>query len=200
MPPQPYVPRWIKVNMKFSHEGSTMLVGLNFLGPVGRPTEAQLIALCSSIVTNLWPGMQAWMSGGYQLIMVEATDRYDVGGAYGSYTPPTPQLGTAAGDSIPANVACCISWKTGLSGRTAHGRTYAFGFVDTHFTGSAAISALIVQLSNWAQSLITYAGATGIAVDYCVLSLKDDLLRPVNGYAIDSIADSQRRRLPGRGY
>jgi len=200
MPPQPYVPRWIKVNMKFSHEGSTMLFGLNFIGPVGRPTEAQLITLCTSIVTNIWPGMQAYMSGGYQLIMVEATDRYDVGGAYGSYTPPTPQLGTAAGDSIPANVALCISWKTGLSGRTAHGRSYAFGFVDTHFTGSAAVSALIVQLANLAQTLITYGGGIGIAVDYAVLSLKDDLLRPINGYAIDSIADSQRRRLPGRGY
>ncbi|AXH78722.1 MAG: hypothetical protein [Circular genetic element sp.] len=200
MPPQPYVPRWIKVNLKFSHEGSTMLFGLNFIGPVGRPTEAQLITLCTSIVTNIWPGMQAYMSAGYQLIMVEATDRYDVGGAYGSYTPPTPQLGTAAGDSLPANVALCISWKTGLSGRTAHGRSYAFGFVDTHFTGSAAVSALIVQLANLAQTLITYGGGIGIAVDYGVLSLKDDLLRPINGYAIDSIADSQRRRLPGRGY
>jgi len=200
MPPQPYVDRWVKLNMKFAHEGSTMLLGFNFLGPVGRPTEAQLISLCSSVVSNLWPGIQGSMANTYQLVLVEATDRYAVSGAYGSYTPPTPQNGTAAGDALPANAALCISWKTGLSGRTAHGRTYMFGFVDSAFLGSTAISGLVVNLANWAQSVITYAGVVGLAVDAAVLSLKDELLRPINGYAIDAVADSQRRRLPGRGY
>jgi len=200
MPPQPYVDRWIKVNLKFAHEGSTMLVGYNLLGPVGRPTEAQLITLCTAIYSNIWPSLQATMSSSYQLVMIEATDRYAVSGAYGSYTPPTPQLGSVSGDALPANVALCISLRTGLSGRTAHGRAYAFGFTDAQFIGSAAVSGLVVALANYIQAVISFAGGIGIAVDYCVLSLKDELLRPVNGYAIDTIADSQRRRLPGRGY
>jgi len=140
------------------------------------------------------------MSNQYTLVLVEATDRYDILGAYGSYTPPVLPTGSKAGDPLPANTACVISLKTGLSGRTAHGRLYAFGFVDGDATGSYITSGNIVSLSNLASAMLAWAGGTGIAVDYCVLSLKDEALRPINGYSVDNVVDSQRRRLPGRGY
>lgn len=200
MPPQPYVDRWIKLTAKFSHEGSTMLFNMNLLGPVGRPTESQLLTLCTSWVSNIWPALQAIMTNAYQLTLVEATDRYAVSGAYGSYIPPTPQLGTKTGDSLPSSVALVISLKTGLSGRTAHGRVYLFGFRDADAVGSYMDSANVVLASNLATAMIGWAGGLGIATDYAVLSLKDEILRPVNGYAVDNVVDSQRRRLPGRGY
>jgi len=177
-----------------------MIIGLNFTGPAGRPSEAGLISLCSSIYTNLWPAVQGMMATSYQLTMIEATDRYAVGGAYGSFTPAVPVYGTKAGDPLPANVASVVTWLTGLAGRRARGRTFMFGWTDSDFIGSTLISAGLVALSNWASTCISYAGAVGVAVDFSVLSLKDMVLRPVNGYRIDVVADSQRRRLPGRGF
>lgn len=177
-----------------------MLHTMNLLGPVGRPTEAQLITLCTAWFTNVWPALQATLSNTYTLVLVEATDRYDVLGAYGSYTPPVLPTGSKSGDPLPANDNCVISLKTGLSGRTAHGRLYAFGFTDADTTGSYLTSGNIVLLSNLAIAMVAFAGGTGIATDWCVLSLKDVALRPVNGYAVDNVMDSQRRRLPGRGY
>lgn len=200
MPPQPYVPRWIKLTAKFSHEGSTMLFNMNLLGPVGRPTEAQLITLCTAWYTTVWPALQALMSVGYTLTLVEATDRYDVLGAYGSYTPPVLPTGSKSGESLPANVACVISLKTGLSGRTAHGRLYTFGYIEADTSGSFFNSANVVLASNLASAMLSFAGGVGIATDWCVLSLKDEALRPINGYSVDNVVDSQRRRLPGRGY
>jgi len=200
MPPQPYVDRWIKLNAKFLHEGSTMLFGMNLLGPIGRPTESQLITLCTAWLSTVWPALQAVMMNTYTLALIEATDRYAVSGAYGSYTPPVLPVGSKSGDPAPANVAGVISWKTGLSGRTAHGRTYVFGFGDTDLLGSYFNTGNVVLLSNLASAMMSFSGGVGIAVDFAVLSLKDEVLRPINGYAADNIVDSQRRRLPGRGY
>jgi len=200
MPPQPYVDRWIKLDAKFAHEGSTMIHSMNLLGPVSRPTESQLITLCNSWYTNVWPALQATMSNTYTLAIVTATDRYAVTGAFGSFTPAVLPSGSKAGDPLPANDNCVISLKTGLSGRTAHGRLYAFGFTDSDALGSYVTSAQIVLLSNLAIAMLAFAGGIGISVDWAVLSLKDEILRPINGYSVDNVIDSQRRRLPGRGY
>jgi len=200
MPPQPYVDRWIKLNAKFSHEGSTMLFGMNLLGPVGRPTESQLITLCTAWLSNVWPALQACMMNTYTLNLIEATDRYAVGGAYGSHTPAVLPSGSKTGDAAPANIAAVLSWKTGISGRTAHGRTYVFGFGDTDMGGSYFNSGNLVLLANLATAMMGWNGGLGIATDFAVLSLKDEVLRPINGYAADNVVDSQRRRLPGRGY
>jgi len=200
LPPQPYVDRWIRAAFRITHESSNVIVGMNFLGPVGRPTELSLISLCNNLATNILPGLMGLMHFSYTCTLIEATDRYAIGGAYGSFVPLTSNVGTKSGDATPANVAAVVSWRTGLAGRRARGRTYFPGWTDGDFNGSTLTSANVSALGTLAQSMITYAGPIGTAVDFSVLSLVDDVLRPINGYAIDAVADSQRRRLPGRGF
>jgi len=200
MPPQPYIDRWILLRVRGVHESNNFMYTFNLLGPIGRPTEAQLINLCTSFWTNFGAQLAGMHGTQFSFALVEATDRYAAGGAYGSYVPLANNVGTVAGDATPANVALCISWKTGLSGRSYHGRTYVTGFVDADFTQSIVGSAKITAWSNFAQAIITWAGGVGIATDFVIASIKHLTLQAVNGYVIDNVADSQRRRLPGRGF
>jgi hypothetical protein len=200
MPPQPYVDRWIRLAVRLSQSGQNLIYGFNYLGPAGRPTETQLTALCSSFWSNFGATIASMHGAQTTAMLVEATDRYAEGGAYGSFVPVVDRIGTKAGDALPANCAICVSWKTGLSGRSYHGRSYIGGLVDNDMVGSVITSANLTLLSNWAQAMITYAGTVGIAVDLVVLSLKHETMQSINGYAIDNTGDSQRRRLPGRGF
>jgi len=200
MPPQPYIDRWIRLEVRVAHETSQYILGFNLLGPVGRPTEAQLISLCSGFWTNFGSRLASLMTSQFIFVLVAATDRYSPGGAYGSFVPIADAQGTKTTDATPANVAQVITWKTGLSGRSYHGRTYMMGFADVDYTQSFITSPNITSLSNFAQTVITWAGVVGCAVDVCVASIKHLSLQPINGYVIDAAADSQRRRLPGRGF
>jgi len=200
MPPQPYIDRWIRLAVRLTQANQNLIYAYNYLGPVGRPTEASLTALCSSFWTNFGATIASMHGIQTVAVLVEATDRYDEGGAYGSFVPITNVSGTKAGDALPANCAICVSWKTGLSGRSYHGRSYIGGLVDNDMVGSVITGANITLLSNWAQAMITYAGPISCPVDLCVASIKHLSLQSINGYAMDSIGDSQRRRLPGRGF
>jgi len=200
MPPQPYIDQWIRLAVRGVHETNNFIYGFNLRGPVGRPTEAQLIGLCSNFWTNFGAQLAALHGTQFIFTNVEATDRYDTGGAYGNFVPVVNAIGTKATDAVPANVAHVISWNTGLSGRSYQGRTYLTGWTDVDYTQSILSSANITLLSNLAQSLITWAGPIGTAVDFVVASIKLLSLQSINGYTIDNVADSQRRRLPGRGF
>jgi len=200
MPPQPYIDRWIVLRVRVLHENSNIIYTFNMMGPIASPTEAQLTSLCSNFWTTFGSPLAALHGTQFTFALVEATARYAVGGAYGSFVPIVNSQGTKVGGAAPANVAAVISWKTGLSGRSYHGRSYFSGWVISDFLQSILTSAQVTALSNLAQSLITYAGVVGCATDFVVASIKNLSLTPINGYVIDNIGDSQRRRLPGRGY
>jgi len=200
MPPQPYIPGWTRVVFRFAHEGSTILVPFNFKTIGGSWTSSGLNNLCSDLFTNIWPLLQACMATTFTLTLIEATDRSAPGGAYGSFTPTTGNLGTKNSDALPASVANVIKWTTGFSGRRYRGRTYVPGFVDADATGSTFVSSVLTQCQNLAAAMLLYVGPGTPSVDFAIASIKDLALRIVTGYAVDAIVDSQRRRLPGRGF
>ena len=182
------------------HEGSNQILAFNFQGPVARPTDTELTSLCQTFWSNFGSTIAGFMTTGYQFILVDATDRYAEDGQYGSYVPTTSSQGTKGADSAPANVAAVISWKTGYASRKRRGRTYMQGWADSDFTGSTLTSANVIALSNFAQALIIWPGAVVCPADFSIASIAGDFLTPVIGFGIDNAADSQRRRLPGRGF
>ncbi len=124
---------------------------------------------------------------------------------YVALFPSTPHTGGRGGDLTPGNVAFCITHTTGLTGRSARGRTYFGGFSEEDVTGDSLIVTRAQNLRNALSSMRTTtidAGWSPVVVkryDDKVL-LPTAITLPVTGYRYtDTILDSQRRRLSGRG-
>jgi len=200
MPPQPVITNWIRLVVHVRHENSTMLLIYNLRHNSGTISETTLIELCQQFWATHGGRIAGLMATSYSFILVEATDREVVGGAYGSFVPTTNQAGTKSGDALPSNVAACLSWRTGFAGRSKRGRQYLFGFNDGDFTGSTLTGANVVLITQYAQALISTVAPGSLNTTLCVASIKDLALYPINGFVLDSAGDSQRRRLPGRGF
>lgn len=120
-------------------------------------------------------------------------------------TDPALTPGTLGGTNHPNNVTACVTFRTGLVGRSFRGRNYVPGMTtdsilnntfDTGwvaaiiqayndvFTGMLATDDTAVVVSRWENGL---PRLTGIVTAISTATVRDDT------------ADSQRRRLPGRG-
>lgn len=166
-----------------------------------------------SALTDLQSYMTAWVTEEYlpclhanlQFYGIKITDLTTSSSpVLESYTTEGEQGGVSVGAALPNNVSLVVKWLTGSRGRSYRGRTYIVGIpasgvlnnnATTEFSGvmSTAMGALMTVLSErvWSLVVVSYCNAkawrtVGVAT-------------PISGYAIDSVLDSQRRRLPGRG-
>lgn len=115
-------------------------------------------------------------------------------------------VGTASGDPLPNNNSLCISLRSGFTGRSARGRLYWMGLTESQVTQSsvnstpaedirAAVDSIRTTLdtNSYALTIVSYftngdprvGGPVYFEVNACTL--------------VDTVIDSQRRRLPGRG-
>lgn len=116
----------------------------------------------------------------------------------------TPAVGDVATDSVPNNVALVVTWLTGLRGRSFRGRTYIPGIAEATFTGSDVGSSNAAAYAGVYDDLLADLAIAGF--DLVVASLFSGgapraaaVITPIIELAVNRIADSQRRRLPGRG-
>lgn len=114
--------------------------------------------------------------------------------------------GTDSAGALPANVAFCMSLRTGFTGRSARGRFYAMGLsTDQLVTLNHVTSTYVTNLHTMLTDILGAAATAGWTL--VVLSrqnggvkLSAAVARPVTSIiAVDTVLDSQRRRLPGRG-
>ena len=201
MAAQPYIDQWVRLVVRLNHEGSIILLPFNYeWRSAARPTATDLQTFCQSFWTSLGARIMSIMATSYSVLLVEATDRFAVGGAYGSFTPLTNLTGVKSTDALPASVADVISWRTGFAGRSYRGRTYLPGWVDGDANGSTFITAATSLASALATDLLNHHGPVGLEADLSVASIKKLLLTHITGFAIDAFVDSQRKRLIGRGF
>lgn len=122
-----------------------------------------------------------------------------------SLVPASGNVGGSANPSVPNNVAMCISLRTGARGRTARGRNYIPGIQLAALTANIWAPATITTMENAYNALAS--GAFPTQGQLAVVSRYENnlprataVVRPViSAVVVDNIADSQRRRLPGRG-
>lgn len=111
-----------------------------------------------------------------------------------------------AGAPAPNNVSLCISFRSGITGRSQRGRNYLVG-VPTN-----ALAATNVFDSDYIASIVgAYNDLLSAALDagfhWVIASrfhngaprLVGQTVDVLTVIVVDSIVDSQRRRLPGRG-
>lgn|SRR5678809_1112 len=200
MPPQPVIPQWVRMVARLSHENNTMIVGLDWKPTSAGPyTTAQLGDLLVGAWNAFGTSFLACMTSQWTLAALEATDRSVVSGAYTSYSP-SPNIGTRSGDALPANCALVLSKRTGFTGRVNHGRLYLPGMNDGDAAQSVVTNAYMLAANAFVANYLGYAGPGTLPGDWAFPSIKDLAMKVISSVIIDSVVDSQRRRLPGRGF
>jgi len=121
-------------------------------------------------------------------------------------TNPSGAVGTRAGTPLPNNIALVVSFRTGLTGRSRRGRVYHSGVVEADVTENSFNNTQAFEIRTAYEDFFTSFIAEGdwvhVIVSYCEDGVwrENALITPVAAYTIvDTVVDSQRRRLPGRG-
>jgi hypothetical protein len=119
-------------------------------------------------------------------------------------TDGMPIVGNSTFQAMPNNVTVAVKWQTGLSGRSYRGRTYHIGLTEEHVSANEVTPGAIAALTTAYNALLTAVNETPYSL--VVLSRysgnqprETAVATEIDGVAIDTFIDSQRRRLPGRG-
>ena len=165
-------------------------------------TEAELMALVARFQANFIGLLRATMSNATSITRIDARDLSNEIAPYYVHDYVPALAGSVNSPAMPSNVALVVTHRTGLTGRSALGRTYLTGLPEGHVTGNF-VSAGIASAANaaFAQLLLDLASA-GEAL--AVLSrFSGGVARPVAlAFAVvgsllrDTRVDTQKRRLP----
>lgn len=197
------LPNGLKVELKFNLAGQLM-VNIFHVTTTEPIIEANLSAIAEVFVAAWAGNMSALQGAAVSLQEVVVTDVSEDEGIQVVYTDALPEVGTAAGDLLPFNVAVVSSNKSIYSGRSRRGRTYWGGFTEPNVGGSTPVSAILLGILGFNTELVTELDA--INAVWGVASYQADgaprttaLFTPFTAFSVDGVTDSQRRRLPGRG-
>lgn len=116
------------------------------------------------------------------------------------YTTALPQAGAGTSAPLPGNVTVAVKWTTGNRGRSARGRTYHVGLMESQVTGNLIDEGFYTTLLTGYQGLLDYI--TESVNSMRVVSLWSNKVKresgvtyPILACSIDTTIDTQRRRL-----
>lgn len=121
------------------------------------------------------------------------------------YNTGLPLRGTIASPMMPNSVTVAIKWGTGLTGRSFRGRTYHLGLTEGQCVNSIIDPAFAPPILSGYNALPALMVTNGyelvVASRYSNNQPRvQGVTTPIlNAAYADTVLDSQRRRLPGRG-
>lgn len=168
-------------------------------------TEAEREGLAAALSTWWSSSGKSEFTAGLALNQITVVNQ-DTDNAPSSVLVVSPAVpGTGGTGGLPGNVALCATLRTDLRGRSYRGRMYLGGqdasdqltantFTTTH------VANLIAILNNL-KDAISALGALWVVVSkfHNLIARSNGVKTPITAISIDNVADSQRRRLPGRG-
>jgi len=186
---------------------NTLYFGRNFA-----PTAAQMLAL-ATLLANWWGTEYAnFVADTVDLVEVYATDLTSVSGPTVSYVPPSTISGSLALEVEPNNVSLCVSFRTANRGRSFRGRNYVVGLTEPALVKSTVQPSTVTAILAAYNQLLSIGTASGWSwevvsrfsgVDPTTgkpIPRTTGVRTPITSVVVvDPVADSQRRRLPGRG-
>lgn len=137
---------------------------------------------------------------------IQSVDQSVDSGAQAIVAPGTTLHGGVGGTPLSNNVSYCVSFRTGLTGRSNRGRNYIPGISQANLITPNRIDATYRAAVVSAYQDLLPGGSVTIG-DWVVASRFHNKLPRTTGVTtpitsvitVDDILDSQRRRLPGRG-
>jgi len=149
--------------------------------------------------------IDGYMSNSLSLIQVKLTDMTTQIAPVINYATGLPAAGTNASPTMPNNVACVITKRTLLRGRSFRGRIYHPGLCEAQVVANSVDGPTLTALITEYNKLIHFT-TVGASWDMVVMSRYHDNAprttadsNQVTNLTSDGVVDSQRRRLPGRG-
>lgn len=171
------------------------------------PTSATLTTMMSRYQVWMRDNLLVHLSNTFRLVGIKAQSMSGPDGIQGYLIGTIDDVGVQTGPALPNSVAACMSAQTGRGGRSAHGRQYWSGLVESQTNGNRLTPAMVTQLNTAGQALLTDMNAGPAPAEMVIYSrYSNKALRAepaiyfVTTLSLrDDVVDSQRRRLPGRG-
>ena len=122
----------------------------------------------------------------------------DLGDTAGAYAERSMfRIGADGNAATSSQVSLCLSKRSGLRGRSRHGRFYIFDVTDPFFDHDTLNVVYLPLLNNLAENLLeTRLSGRFVPV---IASRKHLNWVPIRSITWDFTVDTQRRRIPGRG-
>jgi len=196
-------PDTAKMELRYTLIGERAL-SVFYFQRAGGYTDLDLAALAAS-AENFWTSeIRPTQSGGTLLREIVVTDVSVENGQQVSNS--TNLAGTASGNAMPNNITLAVSFRTGFSGRSFRGRVYHPGAVEEQIVANEFVELAADSIREaYANFFFGILGDTldqHVIVSYCADNewRTTAVVTPVTSYIItDTVVDSARRRLPGRG-
>lgn len=191
--------------LRFIKEAQRIENTLYFTGSA-QPDSVLAGQLATALVTWWTNNIRLFVSSDMTLTEVFITDISSQEGFTLSHVVSPPLAGTAIGESLPSNVALCISFRTAFRGRSGRGRNYVAGCTEANCAGSFFSTAYVNAMVS-AYGLLMGAGNFVPGLGWTIVTRHFNgqprpigLSRTVTAVlSVNNSCDSQRRRLPGRG-
>ncbi len=193
-----------QAEIRMSLHGQSIENVLHFVNADGWSFQ-ELSLLASDLVSWWTSDLAPLLSFELSLREVYVRDLSAQAALEASSAPSTQATGGVNNESLPANIALCVSLRTGFAGRSYRGRSYVPGIPENQsqysvFTGSFVTA--VVNAYNILRADSIAGGYPLVVVSRRVGGVARDVgvATPVTAViAVDTAVDSQRRRLPGRG-
>lgn len=204
MPTVP-VPNVAEVDVRGALAGQLAEITLYYLF-TGTIDEAALVTLVGTLGTYAAAHLAGIMSSAWQGREVHARDLSAGSGLQATNTDISGMTGTLVGEPLPNNVALAIARKSGLAGRNFNGRVYMPGWCDADLAdvNTFAIARVNGRIA-FLQGMDTAAVGDGwtpviISKESGGVPRTTGIHTPLAQWvAVNTVIDSRRRRLPGRG-
>jgi hypothetical protein len=196
-----FIPGWIQLRLRMQTVGGDLIMTWSCTPTVTgtRFTAAQLRDVAAAFRDGPLLGLPALIASDTKFIDVTASDLGDALGETGTIAYATNTFGTSSGERLPANVALATTWRTKYRGPRYRGRSFWGGFTEAAFNGDVFTSAFALALSNIISQVVVFSGSSSAPVKMVVASRLHQLLTPIIGTALTTVADTMKRRLTGHG-
>lgn len=202
--PHPNNPNIVKVAMIFARDTRTLVNTFHVFNATGW-NLGTMTTLANAAVT-WWNTVYKLAIPGVVALTGVQVRLYDPANPLAVDIPVSPASpGTRAGTAEVGSASVSLSERTGLAGRAYRGRIYAPGVSESDVTSDdKLVSAAAVLFGNAIANLVFGALPAGNILHIFHRPLpvpkpRDNTSNPVNTYVIESLVDSQRRRLASRG-
>jgi hypothetical protein len=170
-------------------------------------TIAGLTAIGATVIGAWTSAVMPLLSADLRLDSVVVTDVSTATGPIHSTLPATLTVGGLSGMSLPGNCAICVTKQTAARGRSAKGRFYVPGIPSNERVGvnrmePTWMTDFIAGLDDFFAALVADSFEPVIVSRVTAGADRGTgLVQVMTQYRVfDSVIDSQRRRLPGRGF
>lgn len=200
------VPDCVHAKIEGQVDGQTTLNNIYFRSTIGARSAADVLALANAI--------SDWYSGSVVPLLNIAYlgRRVSVRGLTNAlgFTAEVSMLGddgAITGEALPNNCSMAVSFRTGLAGRSNHGRNYVPVMSDSEVNGNVIDTGFATSIVDAYSELIFPSTAIPDGWIWVVVSRfvggeprTEGVFQEIMSVQVsDLIVDSMRSRLPGRG-